>query len=413
LTAKWVRIASVATLVGEKSDGSSMPHIDLEDMESGTGRLLDTGLNSEAQTQAVIHRAGDVLFSKLRPYLAKSYLAIAPGSATGEILTMRPTASLDSRYFLYVTLSDLWLDWATSTSYGSKMPRSSWQIMRELQIPLPELDEQRRIADFLDKQTALIDLLRQKSERLISVGDDWFRSVVWSQITGTEEVDQRSSDLPWADTLPSHWGTVKISYVARLGTGHTPSRSRPEWWVDATTPWITTGEVAQFRRDQVEAIFDTRENISDLGLENSSAVLHPKGTVVLCRTASAGYSAIMGVDMATSQDFVTWTCGPELDPAFLLWCLRAMRRDLLGRLAQGSTHKTIYFPDAQSLKIPLPPLDEQRRIVDRIRAARSHSLLAEDASTRMNALLAEKRLALITEAVTGRLDMSTDRTVAA
>ena len=104
---------------------------------------------------------------------------------------------------------------------------------------------------------------------------------------------------------------------------------------------------------------ETRECISEVGLANSSAELHPVDTVVLCRTASAGYSAVMGAQMATSQDFVTWTCGPRLDPYYLLWILRAMRQDLLGRLAMGSTHKTIYAPDLQMLRVPLPPLDLQ------------------------------------------------------
>src|SRR5690606_21586397 len=128
-----------------------------------------------------------------------------------------------------------------------------------------------------------------------------------------------------------------------------------------------TGEVKQVRDDRTEEIYETREKISELGLQISAAELHPKGTVVLCRTASAGYSAVMGVDMATSQDFVAWTCGPRLNPYYLLWCLRAMRPDLLGRLAMGSTHKTIYVPDLQMLRIPLPPLHIQSQIVEVIR----------------------------------------------
>ena len=108
------------------------------------------------------------------------------------------------------------------------------------------------------------------------------------------------------------------------------------------------------RSDREEYISETREMISELGIANSSATVHPAGTVVLCRTASAGYSAMMADDMATSQDFATWTCGPLLRPRFLLLCLRAMRQDLLGRLAMGSTHQTIYMPDIESLRIPLP-----------------------------------------------------------
>ena len=192
-----------------------------------------------------------------------------------------------------------------------------------------------------------------------------------------------------------------------MGSGHTPSRSRPEWWVDCTIPWITTGEVSQIRDDRREVIYDTREKISQLGLANSSATLHPAGTVVLCRTASAGYSAVMGTDMATSQDFVTWTCGPRLDPFYLLWCLRAMRQDLLGRLAMGSTHKTIYVPDLQMLRIPLPDIDEQREIVTQIRKQNELVDQLSDKVKRQLDLLAERRQALITAAVTGQIDVST------
>jgi type I restriction enzyme S subunit len=160
------------------------------------------------------------------------------------------------------------------------------------------------------------------------------------------------------------------------------------------------------REDRIEYITETREKISELGMANSSAELHPSGTVVLSRTASAGFSAIMGKDMATSQDFVTWTCGPLLDPRYLLLCLRAMRHDLLGRLAQGSTHQTIYMPDIESIRIPLPSLEEQRAIADAVwrwlrKIDRIVNLL-----NRQIELLTEHRQALITAAVTGQVDVS-------
>lgn len=192
-----------------------------------------------------------------------------------------------------------------------------------------------------------------------------------------------------------------------MGSGHTPSRAHPEWWVNCTIPWITTGEVKQVRDDRIEDLHLTREKISDLGLANSSAELCPKGTVFLCRTASAGYSGVMGDNMATSQDFVTWTCGPLLNPYFLLWCLRAMRPDLLGRLAMGSTHKTIYVPDLQMLRIPLPPLAEQTEIVETIRGQNHEIDVLADKVRRQEKLLAERRQALITAAVTGQFDVST------
>jgi type I restriction enzyme S subunit len=152
---------------------------------------------------------------------------------------------------------------------------------------------------------------------------------------------------------------VQIRKVARLGTGHTPSRSVDAYWEPSqcTIPWLTLADVWQLRDGSVSVILDTKEKISPLGLANSAAVRHPAGTVAFSRTASVGFSCILGVDMATSQDFVTWTCGPRLNPRYLLWMLRGERDDILGRM-QGSTHKTIYMPDIEQLTIPLPPLGD-------------------------------------------------------
>lgn len=155
---------------------------------------------------------------------------------------------------------------------------------------------------------------------------------------------------------------VQIRKVADLGTGHTPSRSVPEYWVseECTIPWLTLADVKQVR-DGKTVITGTNEKISTAGVANSSAVVHPAGTVAFSRTASVGFSCILGTDMATSQDWVTWTCGPNLDPRYLLWVLRGEREQILGR-TQGSTHKTIYMPDIEELTVPLPPTEEQRRI---------------------------------------------------
>lgn len=156
---------------------------------------------------------------------------------------------------------------------------------------------------------------------------------------------------------------VQIRKVATLGTGHTPSRSVPEYWVpeECTIPWLTLADVWQVRDESRTVITETREKVSPAGVANSSAVVHPAGTVAFSRTASVGFSCILGTDMATSQDWVTWTCGPHLDPRYLLWVLRGERNQILGR-TQGSTHKTIYMPDIEELTVPLPPVEDQRQI---------------------------------------------------
>lgn len=104
------------------------------------------------------------------------------------------------------------------------------------------------------------------------------------------------------------------------------------------------------------------EYTNELGLANSSAVLLPAGTVCMSRTASVGFVTIMGRDMATSQDFVNWVCGPQLDPDFLMYLLIRSRR-VLREMGSGATHHSIYFETVREFSVCVPAIAEQRKIV--------------------------------------------------
>jgi type I restriction enzyme S subunit len=168
-------------------------------------------------------------------------------------------------------------------------------------------------------------------------------------------------------------------------------------------PWFTLADVWQIRELGADYIYETKEKVSVLGLENSSARILPKGTVMLSRTASVGFSAIMGVDMATTQDFANWVCGPRLVPKFLLQVLRSMQAEF-DRMKMGSTHNTIYMPDIQALQFALPPQDEQEAIVETLarETAKINTLVAEQ--QRLVDLLKEKRQAVISHAITKGLN---------
>ncbi len=276
---------------------------------------------------------------------------------------------------------------------GSTFSELSRDGLASIPVPVPPLAEQRRIADCLDAETARLDrLLEVRAVQRQRLSER--RGSLLLALVGGTEANRVPSGLEWLPTIPDHWSTVRLSLLARLGSGHTPSRSHPEWWLDPTIPWITTGEVAQLRDDRLETLTETRELISEFGLANSAAEVHPRGTVVLSRTASVGFSGVMGLDMATSQDFATWTCGPRLNPYFLLWVLRAMRPWLVGTRAIGSTHKTIYMPDIQALRIPLPPLAEQSTIVTSIRRELGHLDQMHDALDSETALLLGPRVGM-------------------
>lgn len=154
--------------------------------------------------------------------------------------------------------------------------------------------------------------------------------------------EYKDSGVEWLGDIPAHWEVNRTKFAARLRSGHTPSRQHLEYWQDCTIPWFGLADVWQIRDGRIEYVSETAEKISELGLANSAARLLPKGTVILSRTASVGFSAIMGVDMATTQDFVNWVCGPTLRPEYLLYVFRSMGQEF-ARLTMGSTHQTIYL----------------------------------------------------------------------
>jgi type I restriction enzyme S subunit len=157
---------------------------------------------------------------------------------------------------------------------------------------------------------------------------------------------------------PPGWEWSPLTDLARLESGHTPSRRHPEYW-GGSIPWIS---IPDARSHDGQRINETDEKTNALGIQNSSARILPENTVCLSRTASVGYVVVMGRPMATSQDFVNWVCSPALDHNFLKYLLLAEDEDLT-RFASGSVHQTIYFPEVKAFHICRPSLPEQQRIV--------------------------------------------------
>ena len=218
------------------------------------------------------------------------------------------------------------------------------------------------------------------------------------------DVPMKDSGVEWLGEVPAHWDYGKVRYFAQLESGHTPSRSKPEYWENCTIPWFTLSDVWQIRSGLTKIVYETKEKVSALGLANSSARLLPARTVILSRTASVGYSAILGKPMATTQDFANWICGNALKPEFLLAVFQVMKSEF-SRLMMGSTHKTIYMPDIAELYIAVPSITEQLEIVDFLGHETGRiDALVEEAKLVIK-LLWERRSALISAAVTGKIDV--------
>jgi type I restriction enzyme, S subunit len=162
---------------------------------------------------------------------------------------------------------------------------------------------------------------------------------------------------------PAGWRWTKLTDVARLESGHTPSRFRPDWW-GGDVSWISLTEIRMFDGRWTEA---TQLRTNEAGIAHSAARILPKGTVCFSRTASVGFVTIMAAPMATSQDFANWVCGEELDPEFLMYALIGSRMHLRD-LASGATHKTIYMPTLEAFHVCIPDILTQRRISSRLKS---------------------------------------------
>jgi type I restriction enzyme, S subunit len=155
------------------------------------------------------------------------------------------------------------------------------------------------------------------------------------------------------------WEIVQLTSVATLESGHTPSRRHSRYW-NGGIPWVSLHDTELLDRRE---ILDTTNKISAEGLRNSSARLLPKGTVVFSRTATVGKATTLGCEMATSQDFANYVCGPKLHNHFLVHLFRSMA-PLWRKMMAGSIHNTIYMPVFKRLAVPLPCFREQQIIAD-------------------------------------------------
>ncbi|MCU4652253.1 restriction endonuclease subunit S [Roseibacterium sp. SDUM158016] len=168
---------------------------------------------------------------------------------------------------------------------------------------------------------------------------------------------------------------VALGDLGRFVGGGTPSRKVPEYF-SGQIPWAT---VKDFKSDRISS---TLEHLSEAGLKNSSSRLVPKGSLLIVSRMGLGKAAIAEVDVAINQDIKAFIPNGDHDIEFLLWCLKALAPEIERRGA-GATVKGVTLQDISSLPIPLPPIEEQRRIVDILNRAASIERLKARASAHL------------------------------
>lgn len=182
--------------------------VSLDRIQGGTGRLNNEESSSTAEGRAF--KAGDVLFGKLRPYLAKYWLADKDGTAQGDIHIYHPSSETDPRFLAYLVGSNEFVRLADAASTGTKMPRVEWSKIAQFQVPAPARTAQHAIADYLDRETAEIDGMRadlDEMERLLS---------------------ERRVSIVQRHVLPKDGTYTRIKLVADVSLGKTVQKTQKD-----------------------------------------------------------------------------------------------------------------------------------------------------------------------------------------
>jgi len=159
-----------------------------EHIESETGKLISSSTLEDIDGESVRFKENNVLFGKLRPYLAKVIKVDFRGSCTGELIVYAARGKIDSKFLFYRLLSKGFIDLVNSTTYGVKMPRADPTQLSNIKIAWPPLSEQITIANFLDKQTLKIDKTIQKIEEKIKLLEEYKKSLIHHTVTGKIDI---------------------------------------------------------------------------------------------------------------------------------------------------------------------------------------------------------------------------------
>ncbi|MCW5602053.1 restriction endonuclease subunit S [Nitrosomonas sp.] len=185
------RLKHCFRLLTEKTNRRENP-VALENVESWSGRFIKTETVYEGD--GVAFERGDILFGKLRPYLAKVYLTENKGEAIGDFHVLHPKGATYSRFSQYQILNREFIDVVDGSTFGAKMPRVSWDFLGNIILTVPPFSEQQTIASFLDRETTKVDELIAEAQRAITLLQERRTALISAAVTGKIDVRGLVSD---------------------------------------------------------------------------------------------------------------------------------------------------------------------------------------------------------------------------
>lgn len=214
-----MRVKDIVVLRNEKTTDTSRRYIGLENITSWDARFVET--TSETEGTNNIFYPNDILFGKLRPYLAKGYIPKYEGICSTEFFVMSCKSGVLPHYLLYVFLSHSVIDFIKNQVAGVKMPRTNWDEFGNLNIDLPSFSVQQKIVDYLDEKTSAIDtqveLLEKKKDAYARLKKAMINRAVTHGLV--EHVKLKDSGVEWIGMIPEHWVSLHLKNFVTINNG--------------------------------------------------------------------------------------------------------------------------------------------------------------------------------------------------
>ncbi len=291
---------------------------------------------------------------------------------------------------------------------GGGQPNISQDILKGIRLYTPTFKEQNQIANYLDNKTTQIDNLINKKEQLIELLEEERIAIINQAVTKglNPEAPMKDSGIEWLGDIPEHWEVWKISHAfKKLGSGTTPESGNPKYHSDGTINWLNTGDLNN------GVLESCSKKITVDALEDySSLKVYPAGSLVIAMYgATIGKTAIVNFETTTNQACCVFTDSDIIDIKFLQYWFTAKKEHIIN-LSVGGGQPNISQQILRNVRLGAPSFDEQLEIVEYLKDKESKFINLKNKLMNEIELLKEYKTALISEVVTGKVDVRNYKT---
>jgi type I restriction enzyme, S subunit len=396
---KKKKLKFIAPAISKKIpfDQAECQYIGLEHIQSWTGQI---DMNQEELPEGVVSlfEPNDILFGKLRPYLAKVALVPFSGSCSTEALVLRPMKSHWPPYIRYVLSEETFIDEVNASTFGAKMPRASWEFIGSRKIPAPDIDTQKDIADFLDRETTRIDQFIKRKGNFLGLIQEKKAALMVKAVDGSLVLSESpNGEVGWFGQLPSSWPVRRSKVLFRESQARSISGEEELLTVSHLTGVTRRSDkdVNMFMAESLEGY--KLVQVNDVAVNTMWAWMGAMGVSPVEGVISPSYAVYRPI----TEDY---------EPKYLDLLLRSAPFVAeVNRRSKGVWSSRLrLYPDAfLDIRFPVPPRDSQKQILETLKQTTSREERIAKLSQQSIERLKEFRSALITAAVTGQIDVTT------